>query len=288
MNEIEFQTDFPCFVLSQKQKEFLSPCEKLSLEGQEFFVLPLTSLLPFCIHAQTMQGKNYKIFSYESKLHCFLFSVSQIAKTNIEKVKVGGETVTITISSSKVQFATEQQSVAFPLTFAPTEYICKNIGTYCVVLFTSPTKEFLYCYNPKTQKHKSFSGKEFAFEQNKVTFKQTFEDFASSILEKTLSFERDEIVESISSSTFSPNTLSPNAVCYAFLDCVMEENFSLAKTLLSKSLSTTENQKLQDYFGNYFKFFPLSQTCFALIYPKEIKTICFSVQDGKIVDFSVE
>ena len=119
-----------------------------------------------------------------------------------------------------------------------------------------------------------------------ICFHKKYKDFAKSELERVLTINGDNIIEETKQHHFEENKITSEKVCYAFLDCIKNKNYSLAKTLLKENeISETE---LASFFKNTLTFFPLSNTLFALIFPKETKTISFKLGNDKIADFYLE
>ena len=250
MKEIEFQTDFPCLIITETENGLLSPGDNLLMSGVEFFISPLIpNLPPFSINVSDNIGKNFRLISHENKNLCFLFALQALHKKVIEKQKIAGMNLQIEISSSDVTYTTETQKIVCPVDFSPKEFSCKVIANFSAVILTKASTSKLLLFNPKTNLFKIYKGKDFEVSTNKITFTQTFQDFAASTIDKVLNFEKDSFQEEIISSNISAYHLLPQTICFAFLDCVLQENYSLAKRLLANNFENISHEKFKDFFG---------------------------------------
>jgi len=286
MKKLEIQTEYPCLVSTENEQTFLSPVDILEVEASQLLVYPVESknILPFKIDFEKPKGKNYYLLERDNKTFCFLYSLNLLSKKSISTIKVGSISVMVKISQSEILINCDKEELTFPVEENLIDYTLSSWQNHLCGLLKFKTFERLFLYNPKNGVFKIYKGKNFEI-KNEITFDQMLANFARSKISKKISLSNEELKEETLSSKHQNYHLQEESVCYAFLDSVLQNNFSLAKELLCEELKETDSNKIREYFGIFFKFFPLSSNEFVLIYKNQCKTISFTTKNNKIFDF---
>lgn len=290
MKNIEIQTDFDCLIVTDKENSFATPADILELTCPTFAVYPtnVKKILPFKVDISIPLNKNYRIVESEDKFYCFLFSSSTLSRKGIEKIKVGKNELEITISQTELEIKSNKERLYLMLDDIAKTYSLSSFQNFLLVHLHLVSEEQLVLFNISTSAVEVYKGKHFKVDDKTITFTEYKKDFARSESEKKLTLNGDEIKEEEISLSKENYILKEETICYAFLDCIKNGNFSLAKELLSSHLQSSSEEKFKDFFGTFYKFFPISFSKFVLIYPTETKTISFSLENKKIVDFEMD
>ena len=286
MKKIEIQTEYPCLVSTESEQTFLSPSDILEIEASHLLVYPVENknILPFKVDFEKPKGKHYSLLKRDDKFFCFLYSLNLLSKKNISTIKIGSLSAVVKISQNEVCITCDKEELSFPIEENLLDYSFSSWQNHLCGLLKFKNFERLFLFNPKTGKFKTYKGKEFVI-KDEITFNQNLPNFARCIITKKLSISNEEIKEEILSSEHQSYRLQEECICYAFLDCVLQNNLALAKELLCEELKETDSKKIREYFGNFFKFFPLSSSEFVLLYQNECKSISFKTKNKKIYDF---
>ena len=289
MKKIELQTDFDCLVVAENEQTYMSTTDIITLEKDTFFVYPVHSkkVLPFAVNLSNRVGRNYRIVELDEKICCFMFSTSHLSRKNVEKIKVGKETVEVLISKTSFE-AKCSHYISYEFDFPPKSYKTMSWQNFLLLHFFFESEENMFVFNINTGEGKIFCGKDFVVNNGEITFVETIKDFAKTRQNKKVILENDKIKENTTPLSQEKFLIKPETVCFCFLECIKNKNFSLAKKLLSPSLQGIEEEKIEEYFGNLYKFFPLSYSRFSLIYPNDTKLIAFSLDQNLIADFEFE
>ncbi len=286
MEKFELQTEFECLVVTDKEQTYLTPANILYLEEETFAVYPATrKILPFVVNHSQKVGSNFRFFEKEGKTFCFLISACDFSKRIVEKIKVGKDDAEVFISNHSLELNTKTNSFSFEFEERAKKYKVSTFQNFIIVhLFFSVAEEIvLLC--PSTGLCKKFFGKNFELQNNTLTFKEEKKDFAKSVIDKKVILDQNDIKEENTFFEREAFSLKKETICFCFLDCIKNHNFHLAKELLASSLQNVKEEDLKQYFQKPFKFFTLSTTEFALVYPEETKHISFKLENDKIVDF---
>jgi len=286
MKKIKIHSEYQCLIYTENNQILLEDGESLELEDSNISIYPIETknILTFKINFDSIDTKRYRIVEDENFIHCFLFCPIVISKKAIEKIKVAGMQLEITLSKTQLSIKSDIEQIDLPFELDLKEYVCKSIENFLVIT----ANNFLIVYNPKTRFFKTMKGTSFEFENNEITFCQNLSNFAKTKLKKRIILKQDEITEINLSIENESYYLQEECICFAFLDCIMNENYSLAKELLSSSFEDANEKDFINFFGKFYKFFPLSQTKFVLIYPQENKIINFKQENHKICDFGFD
>ncbi len=283
MKKIKLQSEYPCLIYAENKHFFLDEDEIIELEDRNIAIYPINSkdIIPFKIDFVYYKAKHYRIVEDENFVHCFLFSPIVVSKRAIEKVKIAGIQLEISLSRKQISIKSDSEQIDLPIESNIKEYVCKSIENFLVI----STSNFLVVYNPKTKFLKTYKGTSFELKNKEIIFCQKLSNFAKTKIEKNISFKEDVLSEKIVSIENNKYYLQEQCLCFAFLDCILTENYSLAQELLSSSFENVNEKDFVDFFGKFYKFFPLSTTRFVLIYPQENKIINFKQDNNKICDF---
>lgn len=287
MEKFELQTEFDCLVATEKEQVFISSANTLILEDETFAVYPATrKVLPFVVNRSKKRGNNFCFLQNGNKTYCFLFA-SGLSKKIVEKVKVEKEEVEVLISHSQIELKSKNDNRSFDFEERAKKYKVLSFQTFLIVhlFFSHYEQVILFC--PSSSFCKSLVGTNFEFQNDTITFVEEPKDFAKSKITKKITLQKENIKEESTSLENEVFFTKPESVCFCFLECIKNQNFSLAKEFLSPTLQEGASDNLKDYFKKPFKFFALSLTEFALVYPEEVKTISFSLENVKIIDFEL-
>lgn len=287
MKEFILQSEFPCLVATDTFQKYLDPTDILTIKSDCVLVYPVENrnCLPFKLDLSSTCGKNYRFIEHDSKLYCFIFSSVIATRKTIEHFNIDGKDVDIFVSNNDLSIKCKDEEMTFPLPENSLEYVCKPVENFIAIWIKTKSYEMLFIYNPQTKVFKSYKGYNFKIEKAQISFSQKSKDFAKSKFDKKLILNKDEIKEETSSFQKENFFLQNETICYAFLDCILNQNYTLARELLSLNLKDVEDEKFKDFFGKFYKFFPLSPTKFVLIYNNETKVVVFTLNDKQITDF---
>ena len=287
MKKIELQTEFPCLIITDNEQTFLSPTDILTIDASSLLVYPVENkvILPFKVDLNKFNGKNYSIFEKNNMIYCFLFSANQLTKKAKSNIKIDSKEINVKVSQNEITISCETEEISFPIEDKLNQYTISTWQKHLQGILCFDKFDRLFLYNPKNGIFKTYKGKNFETNDNSISFDQTTSNFARCSLRKKLSLSSGEIKEEILSSQHQSYRLQEECIAYAFLDAIIQDNIPLAKELLCDELKDTESKKIRAYFGNFFKFFPLTSSEFVLIYQNECKPITFTTKDKKIIDF---
>lgn len=286
MKKIELQTEFECLVVTEKEQLFLSPANTLIIEDESFAIYPATrKILPFVVSTSQKSGNHFRFFEKDGRMFCFLISKGTFSKTIVEKIKVEKENVEVLLSHNSLEIKSSTNNLCFDFEERVKKYKLSTCQNFLVVhlFFSSSEEVVLFC--PSSGLCKNFFGKNFEFKDNSFTFEEEIKDFAKSVIYKKIVLEKSNLKEESLDLKKENFSTKKETVCFCFLECVKNQNFLLAKEFLAPSLQNVQEEKLKEYFQKPFKFFPLSLTEFVIVYPEDIKSISFRIEDDKIVDF---
>lgn len=289
MKNIKLSTEYDCLVVTPKFQQFLSTNESLIIEEYNpLYIYPISkkNIYPFKIDIINPNKEKYRLLENSEQINCFLFDCNKIKKYAIEKLSIAGNKLEIKICNNDISFHLNDNEFTLPISFTPIEYEIKSIDNFAIVLLKNKNLEKIILFNISNKSFYIEEGVDFEIKDKTINFCRKYKDFAKSEIEKTITISNDKINEEIRKTTFEENNTPPEKVCYAFLDCIKNKNFFLAKTLLKEN-GISEKQ-LADFLKNILTFFPLSTTRFALIFPKETKTISFKLDNNRIVDFYLD
>ncbi len=288
MKEFELQSEFPCLVVSDNAQEFLSPTDVITVCSNNVYIYPAEckEIFPFKINFENETAKNYRIIKDGEKVKCFVFSPLTLSRKNVEQVKVGSNIIKIILSKGEVVIKSNDEELSLPVT-EHVEYVCKAVENFVFLLLKNKKNESLILYNPKTKVFKSYKGKDFNLTKNEITFKAILTDFAKSSFEKKLVINKDELTEKTISFQREKYYLQSETFCYAFLECMLNKNFSLAREFLSSNFDNIEDTKFDEFFGHFYKFFFISPEKYLLVYKNENKIVNFKTDNGVIFDFEI-
>jgi hypothetical protein len=289
MKEIILQSEFPCLVVSEKQEVFISPEDKLKINDEEIYIYPVGDRqFSFKIDLACKNSKKYRFYETEENLYCFLLSNKIISKKVVHKQKINQKEIKLVIGSREITYQTDNEELCVPVEMQIGEYSCFTIENFSCIKLKNKNKEIIYLYNPEDSKLKIYKGNDFKIEKKEITFKHQFSDVASTITKKKLIFDKNSIKEEIIENNFASNyQITTQTICYAFLDCVLQKNYVLAKKFLHNNFSSITDEQFSEFFGEYYKFFPIDYNKFILIYNNENKIITFSVDENLILDFEI-
>lgn len=288
MKKIILQTEIPCIIFNGEEQTFVQNTEIVELENFDAIIYPIceTKISPFKLSLKNQ--KNCRHIETENAIYFFIFEANYLSHSMIEKIKVSGENLEIEIGKDFLLIKKNSEKISLPLQFKVKKYEIKNIENFCLILLQNELNEMLCIYSPKNNEMKIYKGYNFKIEKEQVTFLKKYNDFSRSSEKIAIKFEKGKIIESFSDFHSENKNISPEAICYAFLDCVLQKNYNGAKTLLSSSLQDTNSEKIKDFFGSFAKFFPLENNSFALIYSSQTKVVRFKIENEKIIDFEID
>lgn len=288
MKEFDIQSEFPCLVVTDNLQEFLNPTDVLTIQSNYAYIYPAEckEILPFKLDFNKTISKNYRIVEDREKNRCFLFAPNVLSKKNIEHIKIGSTNVEVVLSKRDLKIKSDEEEISLPIA-EYSQYSCKSIENFLVLLLSNKKHEVLYLYNPKTKVFKAYKGKDFNFSKTEITFTYPLNDFAKSVFDKKLILNQNELKEENLSFKKENHHLQRETICYAFLECMLNKNYNLAREFLSSNFDNIENEKFNEFFGNFYKFFFLSSERYLLIYHTDNKIVNFKMENEKIIDFEI-
>ena len=290
MNEIVLKSEYPCLIVNENEQVFLEEHEILNLStNKNVYIYPVSkqNLLPFKIDFSA-KSKFYHVFEYEKKFYCFLPSFTTISKKSIEKLKIDGKTLAISLCEKEMSFSLDDHTLTLPLHQVPNEYEISSIEDFAVMLLKNEDCEKLVLFNINNSSFKFYTSPHFEIKNSEIKFENKYKDFSNLSQNCTLKISKGKIDERKEDVKTPDISLNEQLLCYGFLDAIKEKNFLVAKKLLTSEKQNVEDEKLQGFFENFLSYFQLTPNVFAIIYPFKTKILHFKLSDGKISDFSFE
>lgn len=288
MKEIILKSEYPCLICNGGEQIFLEDNELLSIDAEKnIYVYPVSNknLFPFSINLFS-HSKRYRVFEHKDKTFCCLLSPNTIVKKTIEKIKIAGKDLVITLGENEIFYSLNNAECRFPLNATPNEYKSQAIENFSALILNFENFQELILFNVENNSFKICNGNNFEIKDKQITFSRNYADYSSNIEEISLEFSKNEINETKKHITTQFDIPNEKTICYVFLDAIKEKNFYYAEQLISHNEEKIEEDKIKDFLGNYISFFPLDEKNFAIFYENETKILQFFVEDGKILDFN--
>lgn len=283
------KTTYPCLVKTNSQECELDQNDLLEIENEKtLFIYPQNSnSVPFYVNLSSPKDSERASFVSRGEDKLILLEKAQTfsVKTK-EKLNFSGKIVEICVENNKITFETSDKKLECK-TSSGQDYDCFKIQNFACVKF----QDEMFLFSVKNNKIFHFVG-ESEVDKNQICVTKKF--FDSEKREKKTIFHVNEEIE-LESEEFVYNQnlketkkikeLSP----FKLLESVKAKDYAHAKNFLNEKLqSQIDLAQIEELFGTFSDFLPLSTTEFITINGKNKNFVQFSMENDEICDISVD
>ena len=226
MKEIILKSEYPCLICNGEEQIFLEDNELLSIDAEKnIYVYPVSSknLFPFSIDLFSL-SKKYRVFEHNNKTFCCLLSPNTIAKKTIEKIKIAGKDLVITLGENEIFYSLNNAECRFPLNATPNEYKIQAIENFSALILNFENFQELILFNVENNSFKIYNGNGFEIKGKQITFSRTYADYSSNVEKISLEFSQNNITETKNYTNAQFDFPNEKTICYVFLDAIKEKN----------------------------------------------------------------
>lgn len=284
------KTTYPCLVKTGSQECELEQNDLLEIENEnKIFIYPQnSSRTPFYIDLTSPKdSENFSFFSRGEKRFILLEKEPTFSVKAKEKLNFSGKIVEICVENNKISFETSEKKLECK-TNSGQKYDCFKIQNFACVQFDDE----MFLFSVKNFKVFHFVG-EIEIDKNQICVTKKF--FDSVLREKKTIFRVGEEIE-LESEEFAYNenvgkenkkikALAP----FKLLESVKAKDFAHAKCFLCENLQNKiDLAHIEELFGSFSDFLPISTTEFITINGKNKNFVQFSMKNDEICDISVD
>jgi len=280
------KTPYPCVIKTKDDFVWLEPNDNLDCENEDFlYVYPQNhTILPFLVDLAHKQDCEFYSFLNHSGQNLVVFEDSSlICLEQKEMLNFAGKNCVIYIGKHHIYFESESKRISCRSCHISKDYQVFKLKNFACVLFQND----FYAFNIKQEKLFHFSGESLSFENDVLSVTKKIHDLNNR--EKTFQVKFGDGISIENSVCSSDKTKFGDLVCLNFLESIKAEDFASATNLLSDNLKEKIGaEQLEVFFGKITNILPLNTKEFLLVCKNSKNYVCFSVENGKIFDISLD
>lgn len=280
------KTTYPCVVQASQDSVELQENDTLEIEDEsKIFVFPIQSQkIPFCIDLVCPKENSlFSILNVDGQKMIFLEKGMPLKTYTSKTLTILSKPVRVCFGGGLVSFETENQKLEYECNHDMQHGEILKIKDFACVKFD----EHLYAFSLKTGKLSHFMGK-ISLDGNILTLEKKFHDSVGRESKTKFAFLEDVVKQDETFQKSSDKSIS-ELLPYKFMESVKAKDFSYAVSLLSDRLKESiDDQTLQEFFGNFSTFMPLSTTQFIILSGENKNFVTFSLKNDKVDDISID
>ncbi len=283
------KSPYPCLVKTNDAECELGQNDLLEIEDEKtVFIYPQNSnIIPFYINLSAPKDcERYSFFSRGEKKYVILENEPKFETKSKEKLNFSGKNVEICVENGKISFETQNRKIQCACESAGKDFSCFKIQNFACVQFENE----LFVFSMKENKVFHFVG-EIEIDGNQISVTKKFFDSDSrekkSVfqIKEDIELESEEFVSKATSQAEKTHDLAP----FKFMESIKAKDYAFATSFLSEKLKNQiDISQIQQFFGNFSAFLPISTTEFIIICGKNKNFVQFSLHDCLIDDISID
>lgn len=296
MKKIKIRSDYDCLIKHEEGETFLDGNSEICFDKPEkILVYPLSqknkNTFPFAIDLESPENTRFFSFYSLKEFNLIYISSSLYIQNEItEIITTNKKECKVKLSEDYISFDCDNQKKTVFLNQAFSDYSIKTLQNLLFLHLISEN-ELMFVFNLNDKTLKEFSGKKIELFENHLSVAKEVNDIANHVIFQTFEIKDDKII--LQKDTLKYNfekpvlITNPLVVPIAFLEAIKLEDFDLAKHYLCEGLKTTTSENhLKKYFGEFLKIIPIEDYVIGIITPENLKVFEFKIENGLIVDIN--
>lgn len=284
------RSEYDCLVKSSSGEELLDQNSQIVFDKPEkILIYPLKNsknCFPFTIDFDGKHSSSlYRHFSLDDFDLFYISALPYIKKEIIETITTNNKTCKIYISEQEISFETDKIKKSFELQISFDTYSI-DTSTNLILLKLSGKEEYLWVFNIETTDLRVLSGSKIEKINSEIFVSKTINSICKHDLYEVYELKDGNLIknsEKLKSNFLENSIKNPNVIPYAFLEAVKLNDFDLARSYLTDSLSkSATNEHLKSYFKNIQKILPLKETLLGTISSEGFYVYTFVIKNGRI------
>ena len=287
MKKIKIYSPYSCLIKQGSSQIEIEPSEYVYLESDllPIKVYPLkvsSKIYAFEIDSLSSDGRFFRVAEHNGDILIFLLDGLLTENVNIYNFSYLDYNSALEIYPNHLVFVTDSHKKIVYLQNKIEKIEIGNFKFIDYVKFSCGESQTLVCYNVKTNKAKTFVGKEIAITENGFRVESEEDGFYNNMT-RSYYIDDDGLKSQNQTYVLSDQKLPDKLISLNFIIHIKNQNFDDALKLLSPNLRKTINSKsLKQYFGKLEYVYMIdSESAFAIKDGNNI-IYTFKIKDGKI------
>ena len=287
MKKIKIYSPYSCLIKQGSSQIDIEPSEYVYLESDllPIKVYPLkvsSKIYAFEIDSLSSDGRFFRVAEHNGDILIFLLDGLLTENVNIYNFSYLDYNSGLEVSPSHLVFACDSHKKIVYLQNKIEKIEIGNFKFIDYVKFSCGESQTLVCYNVKTNRAKTFVGKEIAITENGFRVESEEDGFYNNIT-RSYYIDNDGLKSQNQTYVLSDQKLPDKLISLNFIIHIKNQNFDDALKLLSPNLRKTINsESLKQYFGKLEYVYMIdSESAFAIKDGNNI-IYTFKIKDGKI------
>lgn len=287
MTKIKIYSPYSCLIKQGSSQIEIEPSEYVYLESDllPIKVYPLkvsSKIYAFEIDSLSSDGRFFRVAEHSGDILIFLLDGLLTENVNIYNFSYLDYNSALEVYPNHLIFATDKHKKIVYLQNKIEKIEIGNFKFIDYIKFSCGESQTLVCYNVKTNKAKTFVGKEIAITENGFRVESEEDGFYNNMT-RSYYIDNDGLKSQNQTYVLSDQKLPDNLISLNFIIHIKNQNFDDALKLLSPNLRKTINsESLKQYFGKLEYVYMIdSESAFAI---KDGNNIIYSfkIKDGQI------